>query len=108
MNVAAELSLLLAGQLALKSQFGQLVHARDVAVAEANRQQVFGRTARQLIVPKLDQAGQDGRLSVGAGDLGTQFVLLFNCATTSTSLDRTARPDRQAIADPPLLRPSLE
>jgi hypothetical protein len=54
MNVAVELSLLFAGHLPLTSQLGQLVHARDIAIAEANRQQVFGRTARQLIPTNLD------------------------------------------------------
>jgi len=76
MDVAVEFGLFLGGQLPLACQLGELVHARGVAIAKANRKQVFGRTARQLLLPDLDEAGQDRRFSVGAGSLGTHLVLL--------------------------------
>src|ERR1019366_5268155 len=69
-KVAVEFGLFFAGQFALTSQIGQLVHASGIAIAEANRQQVFSRTARQFLLLDLDKTSQDRSFSIGASAMG--------------------------------------
>jgi len=87
-DVAVEFGLIFAGEVTLTSQIGQLVHASRVAIAEANRQQVFSRTARQFLLLDLDEPGQDRRFSIGASRMRAHLVsptqLCHDTATMSS------------------------
>jgi|SRR5579864_5136087 len=64
MYIAVKLRLFLACQFALLGSLGQLVQAGNIVLTETNRQQIFSRARRQLLVPDLDDTSEDRCLSV--------------------------------------------
>jgi hypothetical protein len=75
-DVAVELSLFVARQHALLSSIREMVHSGNVAIVEANRQEIFSCLTWQLPLPELNKPGQYRCLCIWAGELGTHLISL--------------------------------